>query len=244
MPIVKQLAMERFNPGPPGSLGRPGEPGLPGTGVMGPVYKGRAGSVEVLATTIGVGPAAATEATARALTTLLVDHVVVCGIAGAVNSETPIGSLVIPEVVLDGSSPEGIGSREAQLHPSGLEGVVLSGKVLTVGELVLEPDELAKLRAIGVDALEMESAAVGKVCNRLGRPWTVFRSISDRATEGAVDDSVLSLLNEDGTTNVSAALRLIALHPGKIPGLLKLAKDSTSAAREAARAAIAAISTL
>jgi adenosylhomocysteine nucleosidase len=91
-------------------------------------------------------------------------------------------------------------------------------------------------------ALDMESSAVGEVCTRLGYSWTVFRSISDRAGDGGIDASVLTLLNEDGSTNVWAALRLVVGHPARIPTLMRLAKDSSVAAGAAASAAIAALS--
>jgi hypothetical protein len=55
-----------------------------------------------------------------------------------------------------------------------------------------------------------------------------------------VDDSVLSLLNEDGSTNVAAAVRLILTRPGRLPGLVGLARDSAKAAGAAAASAVSA----
>jgi hypothetical protein len=88
----------------------------------------------------------------------------------------------------------------------------------------------------------MESSAVGEVCGRLGYRWSVFRSISDNAGDGAVDESVLGLLRKNGSVDVRAAIRLILMHPGRLPRLARLAKDSSIAARAAAKAAIDAIS--
>lgn len=205
-------------------------------------YKGHVGRTEVLATTIGVGPAVARRTTEQILTERIrsgvpLDHVIVCGIAGAVAQDEQIGSLVVPELVIDGTT-------RAEFRPDALGGVSAKGKILTVGELVLDTGELDRLHADGIVALDMESAAVGEVCGRLGFRWTVFRSISDRAHEGVVDDSVLDLLNEDGSVNLRAAIALILRHPRQVPRLARLAKDSQTAARAAAAAAGAAVSSL
>jgi len=200
-----------------------------------PFYAGHRDGTDILATTIGVGPEAAARATDEILSRVPVDHVIVCGIAGAVRSDQQIGSLIVPQVVIDGTT-------RTRFEPDAFRGVVRKGTVLTVGELVLDKDRLDRLEADGVEALDMESAAVGEVCLAHGVTWTVFRAISDRARDGAVDDSVLGLLNEDGTTNVRAAVRLVLRHPMRVPGLVRLALDSVNAARAAARAAVAAIS--
>jgi nucleoside phosphorylase len=198
-------------------------------------YTGRVGGADIWATTIGVGPVVAARTTAKLLSQVSVDHVIVCGIAGAVVSSQQIGSLVVPDLVVDAAT-------RAEFRPDVLGGTPAGGTILTVGELVLDPGELDRLVADGVTALDMESAAVGEVCCRLGCRWTVFRSISDRAHDGIVDESVLGLLNEDGSANVGAAARLILRHPSRVPRLARLAKDSATAARTAAKAAIAALS--
>lgn len=193
------------------------------------LHAGRVGEVEVLATTVGVGPAVACRTATRLLDEVSVDHVVVCGIAGAVDPTCPIGQIVVPETVIDGDI-------KTELHPTGWIGLELSGTIMTSSTLVTEPGEIRELRARGIVALEMEGAAVGGVCEARGLPWTVVRSISDRAGDGAVDESVLGILNEDGSTNVIAAIRQIATHPGSLPKLARLAKDSQTASSAAARA--------
>ncbi len=214
-PIVKKLSLKR-------------------SGVAGDsVYEGLAGPVEVVAATIGVGPAVAARTTERLLGSGSFDHVVVSGIAGAIGRGLSIGDVLVPEKIVDAAT-------EAEYRPSQMEGVELKGTILTTAELITDPDSVERLRRSGVEAVEMEGAGVGEVCTRLAIPWTVFRSISDRADEGVVDDSVLSLLNEDGSTNVSAALRLIFTRPGRLPGLVGLARDSAKAADAAAAQAIAA----
>jgi adenosylhomocysteine nucleosidase len=198
------------------------------------VYSGRVGSVEVVAASVGVGPAVAKATTERLLETLRVDRVVVSGIAGGVGHGLRIGDVILPERVLDAATG-------AEYHPDVFGGIELEGTVLTTAELITGRPEIASLRDRGVLAVEMEGAAVGEVCQGAGIPWTLFRSISDHADEGVVDGTVLAMLNEDGSTNVAAAARLIATKPGRLKNLLKLARDSQKAANAAAEAAVSAI---
>jgi adenosylhomocysteine nucleosidase len=217
-PIVKKLSLKRAAATASGDT----------------LYEGRAGAVEVVAATIGVGPRVAARTTERLLgASGSFDHVVVSGIAGAIGRGLAIGDIIVAEKVVDAAT-------KAEYRPSQMAGVELKGTILTTADLITDPDAVEGLRRSGVEAVEMEGAGVAEVCTRLGIPWTVFRSISDRADEGVVDDSVLSLLNEDGSTNASAAVRLILTRPQRLPGLVALARDSGRAATAAAAAAIAA----
>jgi hypothetical protein len=114
------------------------------------------------------------------------------------------------------------------------------GKLWTTDVLHGDPGFLAELRARGVVSLDMETAAVAEVCEERHVPWSVVRAISDRATDGSVDGEIFALSNADGTPNARAVLRYAARHPGRLPGMLRLAKGARLATRVAADAAIAA----
>lgn len=55
---------------------------------------------------IGVGPDRAREVTEWALRRFEIDHVVVSGIAGGLAADLPVGSVVVPETVIDIRSGE------------------------------------------------------------------------------------------------------------------------------------------
>jgi hypothetical protein len=95
-----------------------------------------------------------------------------------------------------------------------------------------------------VIALDMETAAIARACEDRGVPWAVVRAISDRATDGSVDDEVFHLARQDGRPDPAAVARYLVRHPGRIPGLVRRGRDATLAARCAAHAAIAAARTL
>jgi Phosphorylase superfamily len=68
------------------------------------LHSGTLGGRAVVAVVTGIGPKRATAGTKRVLDAVDVDHVVVVGITGAVENITPIGTLILPEVVVNGAT--------------------------------------------------------------------------------------------------------------------------------------------
>lgn len=196
---------------------------------------GTLGDREVVAIVTGMGPKLATEATSRLLDAVLVERVVVLGITGAVENDTPIGTLVRPEAVVDGATG-------AEHRPAPLGDGTAKGKMWTTETLITDADVISGLRAQGVVSLDMETAAIADVCEQRGIPWSVFRVISDRATDGSIDQEVFGLSNQDGTANGAAVARYFLRHPGRIPQMAQLARGAKLATEAAADAAIRACS--
>jgi nucleoside phosphorylase len=191
----------------------------------------------VVATVTGMGMPLATEGTTRLLDAVAVRWVLVVGITGALESETPIGTLVLPEIVVNSET----GSEH---RPTPLGDGVPHGTMWTTNGLTTDPDDLARLRARGVVSLDMETAAIAACCESRGIPWSVFRAISDRANDGTVDEEVFHLSNQDGTPNPEAIERYTAEHPERLPLMARMAEDAKLATRTAAEAAIRACAAL
>jgi adenosylhomocysteine nucleosidase len=196
------------------------------------VHRGTLDGREVVAIVTGMGTKLATEATERLLDATSVDRVMVVGIAGALENETPIGTLMLPEVVVNSAT-----GTEYRPEPLG-EGT-RHGKMSTGDTLQTDPDDIADLRAKGVVSLEMETAAIAEICERRGIPWSVFRAISDRPSDN-IDEETFRLSNQDGTPNAKAVAAYFAKHPGRIPKMAKVAKGAKLATKTAADAAIRA----
>ena len=198
-----------------------------------PAHTGTLDGRPVVAAVTGIGTALAASTTERVIAAVAPSRIVMVGIAGAVDDETPIGAVVVPERVVDAAS--------GRSHtPARLPGRPPHGALWTTDTITTAPD-LPALRADGVVALDMETSAVAAVCEREGVPWSSVRAISDRATDGSVDDAVLHLSRSDGTPDLGAALRYVLRHPGRVPTLVRLGRGSTLAATRAADAAIAAV---
>jgi nucleoside phosphorylase len=200
-----------------------------------PMHTGTVDGRDIVAIVTGMGIDFATTGTSRLLDTVTPRWVLVVGITGALESETPIGALVNPETVV-----HSVTGREFRPTPL-IEGAP-AGKMWTSNGLTTQSADLDGLRARGVISLDMETAAIAELCEARGIPWTVFRVISDRANDGTVDDEVFQLSNMDGTPNPAAIERYIAEHPERVPVLAQMAKDADLATHTAVDAALAACS--
>ena len=187
----------------------------------------------VVATVTGMGTELARRGTERLLGAVRVNRVLVVGITSAIENDTPIGTLVLPEIVVNSNTG-------TEHRPAPLGDGTPHGTMWTTDALLTDPDHLAQLRARGVVSLDMETAAIAALCESRGIPWSVFRVISDRATDDSVDEEVFRLSNQDGTPNVPAVLRYFARHPGRLPRMARLARGAKLATETAADAAIRA----
>jgi nucleoside phosphorylase len=198
------------------------------------ISEGKLGEREVAAIVTGMGPDFARTGTSKLLDAVDPVWVISVGITGALENETPIGTLVLPELVVD--SRDGAEHRPASLGPG-----TPHGKMWTANAtLTTKPDDLARLRADGVVSLDMETAAIAEVCEARGVPWSVFRVISDRASDGSIDQEVFELSNLDGTPNRENIEKYFREHPEKAALMAELGQQATAAADAAADAAIAA----
>jgi adenosylhomocysteine nucleosidase len=198
-------------------------------------YAGRIDDRGVIAVVTGMGTALADAATVRLLDAVDVEWVIVVGITGAIENDTPIGTLVVPELVVNGADG-------SQHRPKPLRLGNAHGKMWTTDELLLDPAVHADLRARGVVSLDMETAAVAAVCEKRGVPWSVVRAISDRASDGSMDAEIVGLSHPDGRANFWAVARYLVRHRGAMPRLVRLARGSKLATERAADAAIRAVS--
>jgi adenosylhomocysteine nucleosidase len=196
------------------------------------LHRGSLDGRPVVAIVTGMGPALATAGLSGLLDAVAVERVVVVGITGALEQETPIGTIVRPMTVIDGAT--GTEYAPAPLGSS----VPSAGSMWTTDRLITDPAEVAALRDRGVVALDMETAAIAAVCTARGVPWSVVRAISDRAGDGSIDDDVFALSNADGTPDDEAVERYFAEHPEKTEAMAKLAEGALLATRVAAEAAV------
>jgi nucleoside phosphorylase len=198
------------------------------------VYTGTVAGRPAVAIVTGMGTALARAGVEALLDTVDVEQVVVVGITGAVDNDTPIGTLIRPEAVVNASTG-------AEYRPAAFGREQPRGTMWTSDGLITDLEAIQGLRAKGVVSLDMETAAIAEVCEKRGVPWSVFRVISDRATDGSVDEEVFRMSNQDGTPNPKAVARYFARHPARIPLMARMARESKMATERAAAAAINAV---
>jgi adenosylhomocysteine nucleosidase len=202
--------------------------------VDGEFHRGRLGDVEVFALLTTMGMAAGAAAAELAIEAGA-DHVIMVGVAGGIDPAiVEIGQLITPEVVIDRVTGE-------SYRPSPTPGVTPHGKIECGDELVTEATRLATLTAAGVIALDMETAAVARVCEAAGVPWSVFRGISDFAGDPLIDAAFFAMARPDGTMDPADLTAYLDADPTRGPRLMELAAGAGLAAANAAAAAIDAV---
>lgn len=84
------------------------------------------------------------------------------------------------------------------------------------------------------DAVEMESFGVLNEAAGLGIPATAIRAISDVANENLPLD-MNEVFTDTGRVSIPRVVQQVARHPGAVPGLMKLGRQSREAAEALAR---------
>lgn len=205
-------------------------------------YTGRIGDRAVIAVATGIGTALAHASTVRLLDAVDVEWVIVVGIAGAIDNETPIGTVVLPDLVVNAADGAGHRPTPLRLGSQGTSQGTSQGILWTTDAVLLDPGVHAELRAQGVVSLDMETAAIAKVCEERGVPWSVVRAISDRASDGTVDAAIVGLARSDGRPDLLATARYLIRHADALPRLVRLGRGAKLATQRAADAAIKAVS--
>ena len=135
------------------------------------------------------------------------------------------------------------GANGERFRSTAVEGVTPKGVIrMSDGDDYEFSDaDVVRLVAEGVTALDMETAAVARVCSQHDVPWIAFRVISDMAGDGSLGAEVLDLVDEFGKPKAWPSIRYLFTHPKQIPLLLRVGRDASAAAQAAAKAAVAAI---
>jgi nucleoside phosphorylase len=149
-----------------------------------------------------------------------VDAVVSAGLCGAVVPDLRVGDIVVATEV---------NGQPADLLRCG--GTYRLAKVASADRVIGSAAERRQVAAGGVQAVDMESAAVLEQARRLGVPFYCVRVVSDKAGEDWTLD-LNAARGEDGAFRLGRILRQAAARPARVvPELLRLRRNSALAAR-------------
>ena len=139
--------------------------------------------------------------------------VLTCGFAGALDPALQVGDILC--------------QRNSLFPPLGFP----EGDFFCSEQVILRAVEKERLyRESGCRAVEMESGILHELCQREGIACATLRVISDSAHEDLPLD-FCALSKPDGTISIPALAGELILHPGKIPALIRLGKNTRLAAR-------------
>lgn len=196
-----------------------------------PAHEGTARGRPVVGLVTSMGTEAATAATKALLAHRSIERVIVVGICGGMDPGLRIGALVIPtETMIEATGRIGVPRPPAGHQPA--------GRLLTTDTLHTDPDVVAGFHVDGFVAVDMESGAIGAVCDDADVPWTVIRAVSDRAGDPTVDPELVAMSNADGTPQGRAVTRYVLRHPARLPKLAALGRGMRTAVGASSKAAL------
>ena len=150
------------------------------------------------------------------------------GIAGALNPNLPVGSLVIGTHVasLKGhwTCDEVWAKYLVQTLPTSFHGGVWGSEFLV--PTAKDKQELHQKSQCHI--VDMESQCMAEIAAAANKPIAVIRAVCDSA-DMDVPPLVMEAIAEDGSVNIKKALFSILKHPSQIPGLIHVGQGTAKA---------------
>jgi adenosylhomocysteine nucleosidase len=153
---------------------------------------------------------------------------IAAGFAGALKPEHAIGSILAAEAVQQIGKPKTVESSRRLALAARTDGAFLSKMFLTSDAVVRTVEEKAKLAPFG-DAVDMESFAILSAARDHNISAVAIRAISDTSHRD-VPVFLDSLVDDMGRVKIGSAIRKVVSHPIHLPALIRLGRDSRTAA--------------
>jgi len=189
--------------------------------------RGRLSGRAVVVAVTGDGRRNALRGTRALLDAVAPRRLLVVGVAGGLVEDAGAGTLVAGRVVwrADGGPLTPAPSLLASLVEAG----IARGAVATVDDLLDTPEAKRRVARrltregleLGLAVADLESAHCASVAQERAVPWAVLRCVSDEADE-ALPAFLDRCRDEGGAVDRSRVARHLLLHPGELPGVLRL----------------------
>jgi adenosylhomocysteine nucleosidase len=198
------------------------------------VFTSSVTGAEITAVVTGIGRERAGNALVAALRSAASQaHACIsAGLAGALRPECKIGEVVVARKVIGNlrNLAKSIGDRPCApelVAAAEALGAKAVGAFVTLDHAVSKAEEKREIGA-RADAVDMESFDVILTANDYRIPAVAIRAISDGAEEDLPLD--MNRVIVEGRVSTPRVLGEVARHPGSIPGLVRLGRNSKKAA--------------
>lgn len=194
-------------------------------------YRGRLAGKTVVLARSGIGKVNAAVATAWVVNQFAPDAVVNTGSAGGLGKGLKVGDVVIgletahhdvdvtafgytwgqvPQLPARYVADAALAAAATEAAQAFEGAAVVQGLVVSGDQFVHSSDKVAEIRSRfeGVQAVEMEAAAIAQSCHQLGVPFVVVRAVSDSADEKA-NISFETFLQTAAVSSANMVLRLL-----------------------------------
>lgn len=153
---------------------------------------------------------------------------VTAGFAGAVSGKHRVGDVLVPESVQELGKSKTLQCSRNLAYAARDDGAHLVKMFLTTDRVISSAEEKARLAPFA-DAVEMESFAILAAAQRCKKSAVAIRVISD-SIHHDVPIAVSTLVDQNGQVSIGGVVRYVARHPLQLPALLRLGRDSHTAA--------------
>lgn len=150
------------------------------------------------------------------------------GFAGALGDKYSIGDILVAEAVQKLGKSKTLQCSRNLVYAARADGANQVRLFLTSDHVVRTVEEKSQLAPFA-GAVEMESFAIASVANAYRLPVVAIRVISD-TTERDMPVRIDTMVDEKGRLSVGGVVRQVVHHPLQLPALIKLGRESRTAA--------------
>jgi len=150
------------------------------------------------------------------------------GFAGALSEKHSVGEILVAEGVQELGKAKTLMCSRNLACAARVDGAKLVKMFLTSNQ-VASTAEAKKQLAPFADAVDMESFAILSAAQGHQKPVVAIRVISDSALHD-VPIGVSTIVDENGQVKIAGVVRYVARHPLQLPALIRLGRDSKTAA--------------
>jgi adenosylhomocysteine nucleosidase len=175
----------------------------------------------------GMGAANA-ERVADAVISKKYSFCIISGFAGALKSSVKLTAIVAPERVQNHANGQTEICDHALLNHASKNGSTRIATLLTTDHVVNTANEKSRLSTVA-DAVDMESFTILRAANHKNVPSIVVRVISD-SFDRDVPAELDTIVDPQGHVKIFGVARYITKHPLTVPALVRLGRDSKTAA--------------
>jgi adenosylhomocysteine nucleosidase len=191
------------------------------------VFQSQIGRAQVDLVITGVGMK-----NARQVTEALLDRpyqfCITAGFAGALDEKHAVGEILVAESVQELGESKILQCSRNLVYAARDDGANLVKMFLTTSQVISTAEEKKQLAPFA-DAVEMESFAILAAALGRGIEVVAIRVISDSMLRD-VPAGVSAMVDEKGQVRIGGVVRYVARHPLQLPALLRLGRDSKTAA--------------
>ena len=156
------------------------------------------------------------------------DICIAAGFAGALKPEHAIGTILAAEAVQQIGKSKTLQCSRPLVRAAGMDGAFRSKMFLTSGSVIRYAEEKAKLAPFA-DAVDMESFAILSEAAEHKISAVAIRVISDTSSRD-MPIFLDAVVDDMGRVKIGGLVRKVVRHPIQLPALIRLGRDSRTAA--------------